>query len=185
MNLNINFIKSTEFSFTYQCLGKECVFNVMTTNSAEFKKSESVTSFINYMKTIRFDKVRVSWIGTIPDIELSDFVETLNIASNLPTPVPDDNPRYPTVFNPFEIIPTQSRSVSNHPHDSIKIDLETIKTHIENYPAHPNLLDISAKNISKVQNYIKHTLGKNMANDYLEQLTNEIMNYAKLHPNRI
>lgn len=198
MNLHINFIKSTEFSFTYQCFEKECVLNIMTTNSTEFKKSESIKSFINYMKTIRFDKVRVSWIGTVPDIELSDFIETLNITIvPRPAPIPNEEPRYPTIFNPFEIIPVQTQqnlqilptsqnnSQRSSSRDPIKIDLDTVKTHIKSFPAHPNLLDTSSKNIFKVQNYIKHTLGKNMTNDYLEQLTTDIMNYAKEHPNDI
>lgn len=192
MNLNINFIKSREFSFTYQCFEQECILNIMTTNSSDFIKSESIKSFINYMKTIRFDKVRVSWIGTVPDIELSDFVETLNITSKNPAPVPNEEPRYPTIFNPFEMIPSQTTStqikqfqtnpIKTNP---IKIDFDTVKSHIKSFPAHPNLLDSSQKNKLKVQNYIKSVLGKQMSLEYLEQLTSDIMNYAKEHPNEI
>jgi hypothetical protein len=172
MNLNINFIRSAETGFTFWNVGTEYVLNFMIKSTSEFKTSESIQSFINYIKTQKYAKIRVSWVGITPDIELSDFIETPIVQS-------PEQP-YPTVFNPFNASNVQKQTQPK----SYKIDLDTLIKHIRTYPAHPNFLDSSDKNYPKMANYIKATLGKNMTKEYIDTLCADLMDYAQKNPDQ-
>ena len=198
MSLNISFTKSEKLGFTYWSVDSEFVLNIMITNSNDFKKSPSIQSFIQYLSKLRFGKIKVLWIGLTPDIELTHFLddfhtdETVVLGSN----DNNDHRQYPDVFNPFGSIanvdsnitrvnrtPSNTPSISsttNTPNTSnmFKTDIKTLKTHIQTYPAHPNFQDTSAKNMPKIINYIKATLGKNMTREYLDSLCTELITFA-------
>lgn len=195
MSLFINFIKSDKFSFSYWNEDNISILNIMINSNKDFENSISFESFIFYLKTIKFDKARVSWLGIVPDILLSEFIETLNIVDR-PSAVKttsESETNYPTIFNPFgvssPILPISSSSSSNQKDikqsNTFKIDVSTLKKHIQTYPAHPNLLDSSAKNMPKIINYIKATLGKNMTREYLDALCTELIKFANENMNNL
>ena len=190
-NLCINFIRSNKFSFSYWNDDTLGILNIMVgETNMNFKNSNQMQSFITYLKTIRFNEISVVWTGTTPDIELSDFIETLNISRKEKQPESrESHPTYPTVFNPFEHSPSATSNITitskstggskTINKNALKIDLKTILDYIKQYPAHPNLQDASEKNKQKIKNYIISVLGKNMESDYLEQLTLDVIDHSK------
>lgn len=183
MNLTVQFIKADKTSIGYWNSSTESILSIHLVNNAEFKKTPYIQSIITYLKSLDIENVKVVWIGIIPDIELTEFIDEFSTAP------------YPKIFNPFEIelVPggqpaqlSQSSQSGQSGHQISEIstmefraDVKLIVNHLKTYPAHPDFHDMSSKNYTKIMNYIKATLGKVKPKEYFIHIHREVLTQIK------
>lgn len=190
-SLTVCFTKSNYQGYSLLQNDNTYHLNFTIINSIDFKESPKNQLIFEFLQLIEFRTIKVFWVGMIPDIELTEFLESLNY-TELQTITPEStetsNSVYPTVFNPFMVPSTPSTpGISSTSGTSsiaktndirfnlaLTTDMNLIMEHVKKYPSHPNFQDRSAKNMVKVYNYIRTTLGRNIEKDYADIIFKKI-----------